>query len=715
MRLLGKLLETRIFEELSASTENPQSRTHSNPPEEQPAIAFLASSYEQVMARDAVLIQTIFTLVGIAATAIGGILLGLKEFDPTARGLQSNPWVYLAVPLVPITLFGLLVFLTYHINFLAQYSHALERHMADFAGHRLSSEELRVRGLSAEVPSFLRLSSRIFGAGRSRHTWIYNLSLLTIVSAVGLLLLTVPVIKLWPLPRRFQIGATAYIPIILLLFCGLMRSWRPNRGLLRDTLVDVVAEPRPRGEGTERRLSSYLAAPRTVDHFFKLLVAMTGVILGRLALSKRTGAAFLSKDTLTTSVLVVGVLEYLLYQARYTWNDLRDLPIDAEHTRRRERRRIPTPITRNGLKIIWLSIPVKIALAVATVTWVAPQHAGRFFWGGIGIWASAVLYDGLRQRSRQRLRCSTLSAGRPRHSLDRVSTSISWAVCGLVGSGYAVRMITALEVGSDGRVSLGIALLFGGTMWLSEVATVTMSWALEGMESLRRRSTATMRGEYDPGLRMKAHLVLMLRQAGLIRGEAEEEGVKKSNVPAVIGSLKEDTVPAVTIWKVAGAAGFITAAVAGVVASAGMSFPGSKTLWLAGLAGVPAVGQCFLRWGSPTGFLLSAAVLGAVGVDGATPYPWLGPLLFLILGLVYHQTERGTYDLIVGWWDDVTSALRGVGRSIASLFAALRRWIRGGWRAEDYGPEVIRALALRPPRDVFVQREGDGSDSEATT
>lgn len=293
---------------------------HPDANESEVNVAFLAAAYEQVANRDSSLIQTTFTVVGIAATAVGGIVFAVPDYVGAATMRPDGdpawvtiPWFYLTLPLVPTILFGLLTFLTFHINLSAQYSHALEAHMARVSGSRFSSKELRSPGLSVEFPSFLRLTSRIFGAGRTKHTRTYRASLFAILATVGVLLLAVPVIKLRDLASEFQLLALAlYLPPNMLLGAALLRSWRPHRGLLRDTMLDVLNDVSPRREG--RSLWSYILVPRTVDHFFKLLVAGSGALLGRLALASRYDEPMWSVETAATVGIVILVLEYLMYQ-----------------------------------------------------------------------------------------------------------------------------------------------------------------------------------------------------------------------------------------------------------------------------------------------------------------------------------------------------------------------------------------------------------------
>lgn len=711
------------------------------------AIAFLSSQYAVSASRDGSLMQTMLTAAGIAATVLGGIVFGIKEYRPDGSGLEANPWLYLALPLAPTVLLGILVFLALHIILNAQYVHALESHMAALSGERFSPSELRVPRLSVEIPSLLRLDSKLFGAGRKPHTRLYSGIVLIIIVTVAGLLVGVPALKLRNLSSSFKVAATLiYLPINVLAFAALLRALRPNRALLRDALLDVVDTPHVETPQRARRLSSYLLAPRTVDHALKVVVAVVGTLLGRLALASRGEQRFWSWATVGSVALVVVIVEYLVYQGRYTWNDLRDLPHDVRHPRKLQRRRIPVPISRGELRVLWVSIPVKLVLATVIVRQTAPQHAGRFLLAGAAVWMSALTYEGLRQTSQTRNRTV----------LDPSTKALSFAVCVVVGAGYAIRVVTALEVGSDGRIPFEVSVLFGATLWLSQVATVAMAWVLEGAEFLHRDEAHGTGMKYDPALRAKAHLGLMLFQAGIITdGSGQEEaplrriyevgtGDVLTSVPqprneAVCGrcrrrtcarnryssqlantgkpipgykpedrnaaTLSAPSVPRVTIWSAAGALGFIAAAAAATVASNGMSIPASRTIWLATAAGLPAAAQCLLRFPFLAGFVFSEVSLTALGVWAEMAYPWLAPLLFFVLVAVYEMIRTTSYEVLVGWLDKASQTLRILGARAFCSYAAAVRWFGGGWCWDDLEENYRKTRPPSPRRDIFVRRE----------
>lgn len=731
-------------------------------PADDAAIAFLASEYEQVVARDAVLLQTIFTVVGIAVTVLGGIALGVPSYDPHGEGVAKNKELFLALPLAPTIVFGLLCFLTFHINFTAQYSHALEAHMAKLGGRRLSAGELRVPALSTESPSMLRLESRVFGAGRSTATALYTSALGAVLLAVGSLLVVVPVIKLRGLPVNYQIAAAViFLPPNVLLLTALLRSWRPNRQLLRDTLIDIAGVRRGATQ-RGRRLWSYVLVPRTVDHLVKVLIAIVGTFLGRLALHHQDGAELWGWETLGAVALVVVVLEYLLYQSRYTWNDLRDLRHDRKHARSEERRRIAVPISRTALRTVWLSIPLKHLVAFSLVWRLAPQHLLRFTLGAVGVWLSALVYEGLRGASRRRLgvdgergEMSSDTNDKP-DVFDTGVTRLSLAICLIVGGGYAVRIATALEVGGDGIVPLGVVVLLAATMWLSEVSTVAMSWTLEGTELVHgppdrvsESGRNLLRAPYrDPLLRTKAHIAFLLRSTGLIDERTPEQDPpprvdlnrvpdpkaecnrchrRGSSCPRLVRRVRRERATEeaaqlqryqrqgflvehgtwCSLWSVSGAASFLLAALSAITASAGLAIPDANTTGLAAVVALPAAAQAMWTKAAhiPWGFGTSAIALGIIAWRANLPYAVLAPALFGTLAAVFHATRLNSYQLVVGWIDGIAGLVGRLSASVWCLSWTTARWIAGGGTWAMLDDDVRREPAKQPANVPFARWE----------
>src|SRR3954449_11311068 len=88
--------------------------------------------------------------------------------------------------------------------------------------------------------------------------------------------------------------------------------------------------PAPRAE---RTIAGYLLLPRPKD-LGKAVVFPLGFLLG-VAVSSH-----LDMREVALAFLTWGVLEFLVYQARYQWNDVRGFAADQRHPDRVNRRRL---------------------------------------------------------------------------------------------------------------------------------------------------------------------------------------------------------------------------------------------------------------------------------------------------------------------------------------------------------------------------------------
>jgi hypothetical protein len=695
-------------------------------------LAFLTTEYEQLIARDGVHLQTIVTIVGVAAPILGALSFGLAPYDKTAEGLESNILVYIGLPLAPTILLGVLLFLTLNINFMAQYSHAVESRMAKITGARLGREHLLL-DYSVESPAYLRLSSRLFGAGHHSHTRPYTGILLIIQLAIVLLAIAVPVTKMIGLPGEAIITIILlYLPANLLSLYVVIRAVSPGRRLLRDALADAV-EPEgvppvpleermgptiqawlkraavPLAESpTSRPLWSYLITPRTVDHAFKVLVVAVCLCVGRLALG--TDQVFTARTAWLAAITVV-VFEYLVYQARYTWNDLRGLHDDALHPNARERRRIPWPLSRARLRLLWWSIPLKLTAALLLVRFLLPERTTVFVWATVAVWVVAVAYEWFRDASGMAASGATVG-----DALGRRGRALGWGVLLTVGFGYCIRAVVGLSVGSEGRASTETLATFGVLLFVFEVSTVAMGWVLEGEKSRFRSADAIT--SVHPRLLVKPHLLLLMQQAGRVDpGTVIAESPEEVQVPdttvatSTVESgpvLTQPGVPVITLWSLGGAVVLIVGAWVAATIAAGLQPPLAGTVLPLLLACVP-VGLALFRPAWPAiGFLAlaagSAVILYRVVVQDSVALAVAAVGLWLLLAVVYEVTRRGDYDTLLAWLDDVLGIAKFVVAIVLSAAFLLWRFIRGGGSWHDV-PDWMRVPAPTRRKGFFAARD----------
>jgi hypothetical protein len=222
-----------------------------------------------------------------------------------------------------------------------------------------------------------------------------------------------------------------------------------------------------------RTLLNYLLVPRPNDLVKAVVVPLT-FALGAAA-NGGVGAT-----RLWQAVLVWLVLELLVYQARYQWNDVRGFAADQAHPERAARGRLPGPIERARPHITAsLAVAALRLLLTAAVGLAVPGLRGVLLAMTVGVFGAAFVYERLR----------SMATG---HTTQvpvplRPSLLALWVA---VGAGYAVRGMTglALAVQLGGRPALVVAGVLA--MWGLGLVFVTCRWALEAS------CFASFRGEH---------------------------------------------------------------------------------------------------------------------------------------------------------------------------------------------------------------------------
>jgi hypothetical protein len=213
-----------------------------------------------------------------------------------------------------------------------------------------------------------------------------------------------------------------------------------------------------------RTLAGYLLIPRPKDLVKAVVVPLTFAV----------GAAAsggVSTTRLWQAALVWLVLELLVYQARYQWNDVRGFAADQAHPDRVARGRLPGPIERARPHIAASLVVAGARLALTgAVAVAAPGLRGIVLAMTVGVFGVAFVYEHVRSRATGR----TNEVPVPLHA----SLVALWAA---VGAGYAVRGMTGLALAVDlgGRPALVIAATLA--MWGVGVVFVTCRWTLEAM------------------------------------------------------------------------------------------------------------------------------------------------------------------------------------------------------------------------------------------
>lgn len=398
----------------------------------------------------------------------------------------------------------------------------------------------------------------------------------------------------------------------------------------------------PSGEAPGRGLAAYLLYPRP-EAWAKAQVAPACFIraaspTGDFGGWKRFGVLWL-------------VLEFLLYAARYQWNDIRGAEADRLHAERRARSRLPAGQTgltaRRNVRLSRAVAALRLlaALLIGAVTGLLRQV---LLLGG-AVFVIAVAYEFLRAR--------------PARGSGRAASAQPVAVWLVVGLGYLVR-------GGLGLRMAGLA--WGSLPMIAGLACVTsfgimfvlLTWVLEATSYCR----ADSRGDWHarPELAAKPHLAALLRSLDrpLLPGRIPPGQARYCGTDRVLRDGGRLAAP----WNLA----LLAAAVSGAVEGAALASPRPQAGGGAGvvcLAAVAAAGALLLassttstrRWITTAACapaLSGAALLSGMARPAIACAPWL-----VIAGL---------YSAFRGW------SYRDLVAPGPRLAAAVRRpWPRG--------------------------------------
>lgn len=213
----------------------------------------------------------------------------------------------------------------------------------------------------------------------------------------------------------------------------------------------------------QRSLASYLLLPRPKD-VAKGWLVVTTCALGMLSTGEASGVLLLR------ALLVVAVLELLVYQARYQWNDVRGFVADQRHPSSAARGRLPGPLdrARSHVSASCAVAGVKLAFTALLVLALPGLHLGGVVGFAVaGVFGAAIAYEALR----------SASTGRPRATATpTLSVVLLWLA---VGSGYAVRGLVGLALAVDPSRRPALFVAAAVTLWCYGIAFVTCRWAVE--------------------------------------------------------------------------------------------------------------------------------------------------------------------------------------------------------------------------------------------
>ncbi|MFD9969083.1 hypothetical protein ACFWYA_13015 [Streptomyces sp. NPDC059011] len=264
----------------------------------------------------------------------------------------------------------------------------------------------------------------------------------------------------------------------------------------RPVLASDSDAQRPQsGSEVGRSFASYLILPRPEDLIKWLFIPFVFLVS-----SWSQGSGFNWGKMLLTLL----IFEYLVYSARYQWNDIRGIEEDAEHPHSQARRRLPyTAAAEKSQKryLVYNSLCVAAGRVVGAVTlaWIAGNIALVLILVGI-VFGIAGIYEVLRNiESRTPVEEDT-------HPRQYIIAATLWL---LVGAGYSLRFLAGFYAAGIAPIS-SLALTGALYAFFFGVMFVLLTWVLEAASYCRSESDREWYVVDDQWLRAKPHLILLL-------------------------------------------------------------------------------------------------------------------------------------------------------------------------------------------------------------
>ncbi|MDQ0830545.1 hypothetical protein QF032_002389 [Streptomyces achromogenes] len=438
-------------------------------------------------------IQAAVASIAVALLAVIATIVSDTCQLSDAKDCKRVPDFFLAAaPSVPFAALAFLQLLGAVSSIRSYYIRALERELRGYARRPLTE----LHSISPIQPaSYFELITEVTTMRRGRSGY----------RVLSFLVLSVTFLVFAGFTVYIAVKLDGYYTLSMLLLYGVAFAFLASEVAgatlgARTTFVRVAQQFQARsalplltnatgGTNTGRGIVSYLVFPRPED-WSKLLF----IPLVFLAASASRGTPF----DWTTLLTCMVIAEYLVYSARYQWNDIRGVAADAAHPQARARLRLPYSGDRGRLRfIVGWSLGVAFARVVTAVLLGYATGEITFTLAFLAaVFAVAALYELLRTSSQAP---STTPRGRSR---------LAKAIWLTVGTGYALRFLVGVYAAG---IPLGDPLVYTGAVFAYAFGIMffLLTWVLEATSYCR----ASAGGVWYQGreLRGKANLGILLR------------------------------------------------------------------------------------------------------------------------------------------------------------------------------------------------------------
>jgi len=398
-----------------------------------------------------------------------------------------------ALPLLPLATMAYIQIATSLATLRSYYIRGVEREIRAIAGSPIAA----LPGVMSS--SYIDFIQTLVSLRRGRKG--LRISGLIILSSIIIIFGGFTFLIATKLTVPYQIAmALVYVPLVIILFIETVHATVGGRSLFIKVLRQYLAEPAETGfvdlaRTSGRGVGSYLVFPRPED-WHKWLFLPLAFAFGLLC-----NAQSPDFSVVVQLIFAVVVVEYLIYQGRYQWNDIRGLEEDLVHPEAEARKRLPAPRagTQDTVEAsVWV---IAVRQIIATIVIMGLFFTGRDELGEVLaaamviIWISAFGYEKLRTKA------STTAPTK------MSQTSLILVI--LVGCGYAVRAFVGLGVAGIPLLERPVAWVLVMATWAFGVMFVSITWALEGLAHV---SKSNGRYHYAIGERAKREGIPLLGQ-----------------------------------------------------------------------------------------------------------------------------------------------------------------------------------------------------------
>lgn len=636
------------------------------PDEDSTRLAILLEDYSNCRDDDRNWWMVVATLVAVAITLVGLLFAAVTQtcrFNTSASCTRVPDYVVAGAPLLPIAIVAFMQMIGTLSTVRSFYLRAIEQEIRGYAGGPLKALPM------LEPASYIDLTMEITSMRRGRLA--YRLLAVALIIATLMVfggLATYIAIHLSGMVQALM--ALVYGPLVGFLayesyasgpggrsvFSGVIKAYLAHRNVPR-YMVSRLGDDRPPRDG-ERPLVSYLLFPRPAD-WVKLLIAPGAFLVACWAIG--------SFENWRRFILIWIILEYLIYAARYQWNDVRGVHEDPDHPGKVKRMRLPggEHAKRNiVISILVALLRIALALSIAAAAHVFTLTVLLI----ILVFGVAVIYEAFRAESAR------------------------WAVQGWAQARIAGIWIT-VGLGYAIRSGIGIRLAGYALSSFQEIVTVIffaaygvmfvlLAWVLEAASYCQSDGASILSPQ--PALSAKPHISILLNWCGWTL-EGGANSVRGDGLPI----LKDKRGSIYAPWNISLLLGAVVGAAAGF-GFLGLQLRLGELLIVATVSGAGAFALTLVvnfRMRVGVTILVSAVLIGTALWADHRVAAIIAGLPWIAAAGLYSFFRESSYRDMMDFGPNFIMALKAAAHRIPLGLL----WVvvgRQTWRYVGFGPQV---------------------------